>query len=84
MINVESTIGSGKKRCLTMIQEAIKQEEERKKPQSKRMMSLGEKKYERLFLDFKNLVDEVTRRDKFGMKKILPVDNFHYEFFRVN
>lgn len=33
LINVESTIGSGKKRCLTMIQEAIKQEEERKKPQ---------------------------------------------------
>ena len=34
LINVETTIGSGKKRCLTMIQEAIKQEEERKKPQS--------------------------------------------------
>lgn len=83
LINVESTIGSGKKRCLTMIQEAIKQEEERKKPQSKLMRSSG-KKIKRLFLNVKNLVDEVTRRDKFGMKKILPVDSFHYEFFRVN
>ena len=34
LINIESTTGSGKKRCLSMIQEAIKQEEERKKPQS--------------------------------------------------
>ncbi|UJR15173.1 hypothetical protein I4U23_002134 [Adineta vaga] len=33
LINIESTVGNGKKRCLAMIQEAIKQEEERKKPQ---------------------------------------------------
>lgn len=38
LINIESTVGNGKKRCLAMIQEAIKQEEERKKPQS---MSVG-------------------------------------------
>jgi len=34
LINIENTIGNGKKRCIVMIQEAIKQEEERKKPQS--------------------------------------------------
>lgn len=34
LINIENTIGSGKKRCLAMIQEAIRLEEERKRPQS--------------------------------------------------
>ncbi len=34
LINIENTVGNGKKRCIAMIQEAIKQEEERKKPQS--------------------------------------------------
>ncbi|CAF3919323.1 unnamed protein product, partial [Rotaria sp. Silwood1] len=33
LINIESAIGNGKKRCMVMIHEAIKQEEERKKPQ---------------------------------------------------
>ncbi|CAF4555725.1 unnamed protein product [Rotaria sp. Silwood1] len=33
LINIESATGNGKKRCIAMIHEAIKQEEERKKPQ---------------------------------------------------
>jgi len=65
-----------------MIQEAIKQEEERKKPQS----SLLNFSFKRIlnFYILKNLVDEVMKFAKYGMKKILQVDHFHYVFYPVN
>jgi hypothetical protein len=64
-----------------MIQEAIKQEEERKKPQSNSRIFSSEMLFNSII---KNSVDGVMKLVKFGMKKISLLNLFLYVFYPVN